>query len=573
MIICGIKITHDGALSLIDNGKLIFSYEMEKLNNKPRYQAFDLTLRDIESILNSYGYSLKKVDHIVIDGWGDELIPGKKSDEEYSRNIEIDEGVHVNVRFAPYGHYVKPSEELLESEDYYLKEIDMSYLSYSHVSGHIMSAYCSSPFAVEGEDSFVLVWDGGMPPQLFYYEPLKNKIHNLGALFYIIGYIYTYFPHKFKPFSLYPVNASIAGKVMAYIATGQVDKDVLTKYEKIYEELTQNIDETTLSAEGIADITHKFINKSKEYCDAMDIAHEDMLTTFHVFLQNQLLQNLERMVNKHSDFAKNLCFVGGCALNIKWNSQIRNSGLFTDVWVPPFPNDSGSAIGTACCAMVAKSDKRKLDWNVYTGPALKETVETNNGFEAIPCSLKDLAMTLHETDEPIVFLNGRAEQGPRALGNRSILAATSSPTMKEKLNEVKIRENYRPIAPICLEEDASQIFSPGTSDPYMLFDHKVRDNWINKVPAVVHLDGTSRLQTVNQKENEAIYELLTEYKAISGLPLLCNTSANYKGKGFFPDVKSVMEWGKVNYIWSEGILYAKVGAFIPFKLLKTEGQL
>jgi carbamoyltransferase len=108
-----------------------------------------------------------------------------------------------------------------------------------------------------------------------------------------------------------------------------------------------------------------------------------------------------------------------------------------------------------------------------------------------------------------------------------------------------------------MEEDASQIFSPGYPDPYMLFEHRVREEWKDQVPAICHLDGTARLQTVNRKENAFIYELLTEYKKLSGIPLLCNTSANFNGSGFFPDVKSVMEWDKVNFIWSAGKLYFK----------------
>jgi carbamoyltransferase len=91
----------------------------------------------------------------------------------------------------------------------------------------------------------------------------------------------------------------------------------------------------------------------------------------------------------------------------------------------------------------------------------------------------------------------------------------------------------------------------------MLYDHRVKDDWKDKVPAICHLDGSARIQTVNNKENSVIFELLTEYKKLSGIPLLCNTSANYKGKGFFPDVQSAVEWGRVNYVWSDHTLYIK----------------
>ena len=154
-------------------------------------------------------------------------------------------------------------------------------------------------------------------------------------------------------------------------------------------------------------------------------------------------------------------------------------------------------------------------------------------------------------------MNGRAESGPWALGNRSILAAAVSPDMKLQLNKLKGREAYCPVAPVCLEEDAPEIFTPGHRDPYMLFEHQVKLSWKDRVPAICHIDGTARLQTVNKEQNPGIYFLLKRYKELSGIPLLCNTSANFNGKGFFPDISSVMDWGKVNFIWHAGKLYTK----------------
>jgi carbamoyltransferase len=155
-----------------------------------------------------------------------------------------------------------------------------------------------------------------------------------------------------------------------------------------------------------------------------------------------------------------------------------------------------------------------------------------------------------------VVLDGRAELGPRALGSRSIIAPATSPKMKDRLNEVKDREPYRPVAPICLEEAAPGVFTPGTPDPYMLFDHEVRPEWRARIPAIVHLDGTARLQTVGRGDG-AVRRLLESYFEASGIPVLCNTSANLKGSGFFPDVASALAWGRVDLVWSEGTLYRR----------------
>ena len=224
------------------------------------------------------------------------------------------------------------------------------------------------------------------------------------------------------------------------------------------------------------------------------------------------------------------------------------------MWVPPFPNDSGSAIGVACCEMIKSTKISRLDWSVFCGP-LPKPARLQSGWKNKEFTIAELAELLHRVGEPVVIISDRAEAGPRALGCRSIIAPPTSLVMKNWLNRLKDREEYRPVAPICLESEASKIFNPGTPDPYMLFDHKVRDNWKDKIPAVVHLDGTARLQTVSESESIITFKLLTAYEKLSGVPVLCNTSANYNGKGFFPDVKSVMEWGQVNFIWSEEQIY------------------
>jgi carbamoyltransferase len=231
-------------------------------------------------------------------------------------------------------------------------------------------------------------------------------------------------------------------------------------------------------------------------------------------------------------------------------------GPFDAVYVPPFPNDSGSALGSACCAMFKNDGIVSLDWNVYSGPPVIKN-SPPPGWKHFPCSLKKIARLIHETNAPVIFLNGRAELGPRALGNRSILAAAVSPNMKDILNRIKLREDYRPVSPICLEHRAEEIFNPGSGDPFMLFDHKVRREWIERVPAILHIDGTARLQTVNSSQNPTVVELLEEYEKISEIPLLCNTSANFKGCGFFPDVYSAAHWDKVNYIWCAYTLYER----------------
>ena len=557
MFICGLKLTHDGAVALIEDNRLLFSVEMEKINNNPRYADID-ELQKIEDVFNSMGYDLNAVNHFVIDGWGGNdaealaVQPRLEIGEEFNLLSAENGGNELKLKLARY-HEAGLKDDILQESSFEGLDIGknkFSYSSYYHVTGHVMSAYCSSPFAKRNEASYVLVWDGGMYPRLYYVDPVEKSIKNMGPIFLFIGNIYTIFSQHFGPFKVKGKFAkddlSIAGKVMAYIAKGEVKPELFDIFDEIYH---SHYDKPM----GFANL---FSNKFKEHAIANNHSDEDILRTFHAYLENMLITKLVKKVSRNKQLTRNLCLVGGCALNIKWNSAIRNSKEFEEVYVPPFPNDSGSAIGMACAKYTDLTGKFALDWNVYTGPQLTEKGIVD-GWQQSPCDLELLAKLLYEENEPVVFLNGRAELGPRALGNRSIIANPASSVMKDILNEVKIREKYRPVSPICLEEEAINIFDPGTSDPYMLFDHRVREGWESKIPAIVHLDGTARLQTVSQTDNAVVFELLQHFKKLSGIPMLCNTSANYNGTGFFPDVLTAMKWDRVNYVWSENLLYTR----------------
>lgn len=560
MKILGIKSSHDGALALIDNGKLIFSYEMEKLNNNFRLADFNLTFEEIESILNKYNYSFSTLDHVAIDGWRndkEEVLKLEQEDEiTILKDLELSKDFFIDLKLAKYGALLSETDDVLKVCNAKIDALNLSYSSYMHVSGHIFSAYCTSPYTKNNEDSYILSWDGGMVPQLFYYEAKDKKVINCGPVFLMFGGVYPDFAYEFTPFSEKRKDHSISGKLMAYIALGNKNEELLQHYFRIYNDLEANV-KSEINIKNVNWVTEQFKIQSKEICISMGLSSEDVLCTFHIFLENLLIEKLKVLVDKFPYSKSNFCFVGGCALSIKWNSKLRNSGIFDTMWVPPFPNDSGSAIGVACCVMMDKTDTTILDWNVYSGPGIIENIEENDMYLSKSFSVKALAALLHEKDEPVVVLNGRAELGPRSLGNRSIISPATNQKMKGLLNKVKGREFYRPVAPICLEDDAPNVFFPGNPDPFMLFEHTVREDWDNRVPAIVHLDGSARLQTVNENENNVIYELLSEYKKLSGIPLLCNTSANFNGKGFFPDLKSVMEWESVNYFWCNNKLYER----------------
>ncbi|VAW11246.1 Nodulation protein U [hydrothermal vent metagenome] len=552
MVIVGIKLTHDGALALIDKGHLIFCYEIEKIKNQYRHQAFNLSRKDIEDILVVHGYTWNSVDQWVIDGWRGTRL----GDSCILENTYIPDLKAENFPLANYGHCVTSNDDLQTPRKISLEKNHFSYESYPHVTGHIFGAYCTSPFAERKEDSFILVWDGEMPPQLFYYRHKEGSLLVLGALFHLAGSIYIDLPRQFKPFcDYYEFDMSIPGKVMAGIALGNPEPSIIQHFQNTYTSLLK-LEEHTNPTIFVQQITKSFVKASKIYAELQELDTVDMWAAMHSFLEGLLIDGLNRQVSENTDFKRNLCISGGCALNIKWNSTIRNTGLFMEIWVPPFPNDSGNALGTACAAMAFHTGNVNLDWNVYKGPDFHNKNLEDINCSRKPCSLKELAKIIDVTQEPILFLNDCAELGPRALGNRSILASPRQTEMKDRLNTIKAREPFRPIAPICLENYAPNIFSPGNPDPYMLFEHQVFDSWLDKIPAVVHLDQSARLQTVNKTQHPLLFELLTKHYQLTGIPVLCNTSANLKGRGFFPDIKSAIEWGGVRYIWNAGILYS-----------------
>ncbi|MGY3582628.1 carbamoyltransferase [Bradyrhizobium sp. USDA 4341] len=568
MRICGIKLTHDGAIALIEDGRLVFCIEQEKRSNNPRYQTID-NLDAVVMALAEHGLDARDVDQFVLDGWLGQV------EAQYRLRSGV---APVTLKGASY---VEPHPEaLLTSRDGFglrLDGRDFPYKSYPHVASHVAAAYCTSPFAKAGQPAFCLVWDGGTYPRLYHVG--RGGARFIDSLFPLFGHIYAaaglHFgpykranrtnwdlgkPGKVDPGGAGKLDLGVAGKLMAYIALGSVDENIITVFQELYKEhfeadTKRESYRTDLgSMEFELTTIHDFFDASAPRLKAK--AAEDVLASFHCFLERLLVHKMANALQRQSDFsASNLCIAGGCGLNIKWNSSLRSAGLFDAVWVPPFPNDSGSAIGAACCAMVADKGLMPLQWSVYSGPALQGS-DVPPEWDASPCNMHELA-TILASDKPVVFLAGRAELGPRALGSRSILAAATSPGMKDYLNDIKHREHFRPVAPICLEDRAPEIFDPGTPDPYMLFDHQTRAEWRDKIPAVVHLDGSARLQTISRTSQHKVAELLVEYEALTGIPLLCNTSANNHGRGFFPHLAAACKWGRVEHVWCDGMLWRK----------------
>lgn len=209
----------------------------------------------------------------------------------------------------------------------------------------------------------------------------------------------------------------------------------------------------------------------------------------------------------------NLVLMGGCALNCVANEKVATLDLYNNIWIMPNPGDAGSSLGA-----ILGYTRTQANWQgPYLGTEIKK-----------PISVTEIVDTL-SNGKIIGLAHGRAEFGPRALGNRSILADPRGDTIKDRVNDIKHRQRFRPFAPVILEDLAHDFFEmPVDTSPYMQFTAKCRNPEL--FPAICHVDGSSRVQTVNFVQNPLMYRILYNFYKKTGCPMLLNTSLNIKGE-------------------------------------------
>jgi carbamoyltransferase len=271
--------------------------------------------------------------------------------------------------------------------------------------------------------------------------------------------------------------------------------------------------------------------------------HFDIGASAQKVLEDIILKMANHVYKKTK--MNNLCISGGVALNGVANYKILKESLFDNIHIPPSPGDAGSAVGAAQylyyiyhknSKSISKNNAELINENVYVGPSFSDAEITqfldskNIHYESFDREslLKKTAQLI--ADGNIVgWYQGKMEWGPRALGNRSILADPRREDMKDILNaKIKHRESFRPFAPSIMEEFASEYFEIDVPSPYMLMVAPVKKP--KDIPAVTHVDGTGRLQTVSKNTNSLYYDLILEFKKITGVPVIINTSMNVMGE-------------------------------------------
>jgi carbamoyltransferase len=272
--------------------------------------------------------------------------------------------------------------------------------------------------------------------------------------------------------------------------------------------------------------------------------HADLAASVQLVLEEVLLDLVRWLHGQTGE--RNLSMAGGVALNCVANSRLAQEGPFDRIWVQPAAGDAGTALGGALCLAAERGTAPAPMPDAYLGRGWTDEELAGWLDRAAwpyerPASIAAAVAGELAQDRIVAWFQGRSEYGPRALGSRSLLAHPGHQANLDRLNAVKGREEFRPVAPMVLAGEAPAIFCGPLPSPYMLFVHAVSPSWQDRIPAVVHVDGTARVQTVDRASQPLLAELLDAFLARTGLPVLVNTSLNTAGRPMVDDPRDALE--------------------------------
>jgi carbamoyltransferase len=277
----------------------------------------------------------------------------------------------------------------------------------------------------------------------------------------------------------------------------------------------------------------------------LDPAHADLASTVQARVEEAILELATWLHDRTGERVVTLA--GGVALNCVANSRLFEHGPFDDVWVQPAAGDAGTALGAALCTAHAIGDCVQPMTSAALGREWRDD-ELESWLRRADVAFQrpdDIATAVADVlaaDGIVAWFQGRSEFGPRALGHRSLLAHPGRAANVERMNDVKGREQFRPVAPMVLLERAKDLFEGGPiPSPFMLFTHRVRPEWVERVPAVVHVDGTARPQTVARDEEPLVHRMIAAFECRTGLPVVVNTSLNTAGRPIVDDPRDALE--------------------------------
>ncbi|MEJ7737494.1 MAG: carbamoyltransferase C-terminal domain-containing protein [Chitinophagaceae bacterium] len=542
MYVLGINaVFHDSAACLLKDGRLLAAAEEERFTHIKHgkrpipFSTYELPFHAIDYCLKVAGIHLNDVAHVAYS-FDPHLLLGEKHKSQPIISLPLEPSLHPKSsewvsEWDPLflSAIVNSPGQLLDGFPHHLqKRFKGARLNkdqwhfVDHHQSHAVSAFHPSPYT----NAAVLTIDGrGETATTTYNIGKKNELIRIGQvdLPHSLGLLY-----EDVTSYLGFLHSSDEYKVMALASYGK------PVFKKDFLEMIQ------IGPDG------QYTIRNQNLVDRFGPARlrEEEFTAHHFNIAHSLQLVLEETVLElvhwlHEETREeNLCMAGGVALNCVLNARLRDKGPFRNIWVQPAAGDAGTALGAAICTDVQQRKSLQKDFRMnhaYWGPEYSDA-EIEKFLQWAKVPYKRLENVAEQTarilaeDKIIGWFQGRMEFGPRALGSRSILASPINPSMQSRLNEVKDREDFRPVAPVVLEEDAGDWFEQATYSPYMLFIYDVKQDKADKIPAVRHVDGTARIQTVNRTQHPAYYDLLTAFKKLTGVPVLVNTSFNTLGK-------------------------------------------
>ena len=549
MNILGINAYHgDVSACLLRDGQLVAAVEEERFRRVKHWAG--IPREAIRSCLDVAGIAPEEIDHFAVSrnpranlvrkamfALRKRPRPGMLVDrlKNIRRVSDLPEAISLRLELAP--QHVRKRMHWIE-----------------HHPSHLASAFFVSPFeeaavcAIDGfgdfvSTSFAVGRSGNLQVLKKIYFP-----HSLGLIYLAVTQYLGFWKYgdEFKVMGLAPYGqpdfVKELRKLMRLRSGGCFDLEL--SYFRHWSEgvnMTWEDGEPTMGP-VFTEKLEELLGPARKPGEDLQPRHESIAASLQVVFEEavfHLLNGLHKMTN-----LPRLCLAGGCAMNSVANGKIREATPFEEVYIQPAAGDNGTALGAAFYLWnhILGGDRRFVMQHGYWGPefdhsALQAALQEKTGdFASQDCSLRviedeeDLSRwTAKQIAEGHVvgWFQGRMEWGARALGNRSILADPRRPDMREIINrKIKFREKFRPFAPSILEEAVDDYFVGAVPDPFMIHVYPVRSDKRKVIPAVTHVDGSCRLQTVAQKANPRYWNLLKTFEELTGVPVLLNTSFN-----------------------------------------------
>jgi len=531
-------IGHDSHISIVDqNGQVVFEAEEERYvrvkhcGNRP--------LNSLIAGMGMNGVHPHQIKHIAFSFSAPEYEKACGQWEKfYMENGYGQNNMHMVESTRSYSHLLKEQEKYLKSLFTKAEVIHVK-----HHLAHCAGAFYSSPF----ERSAILSVDGrGEFETVMLARGVKDRIeeletldcpHSLGTLYQTMTY-------------WLGLGARNEGKTMGLSSYGDPNVYYRTFRDRIvdYDEGTGHfeINPEIIIPNGIFLYDHNKFNDIFGVRIKMDTRDPQPvfghITAALQCITEEIILGLTRHLRDISG-EKYLCMTGGVALNSVANGRVLKSNIFEDVSMHPAAHDGGTGLGAALYVYynhVENHRPREKSWWQMRHPYLgddfpEEDIRTAIKAAGFPIERLEngprFAAEKLAGGKIVGWYQGRMEVGPRALGNRSILGDPRDPVMKDKINKrVKFREKWRPFAPSVLKEDCGIYFDSDHESPYMLFVYNTKKEMLDRIPAICHVDGTARVQTVDRNVNPRYYALIEEFKKITGIGLVLNTSLNIRGE-------------------------------------------